>query len=319
MDRDRAQPDSLKRATEDALKAIIDPIVNIMVDSGITVPDFANIVRDRAVLNAAARFANETGRTSKSRISIVTGLPRSVIARVLGSSELPAPGPRGQHPARKVLDAWHRIPTFLSSDGTPAILPIFGSRISFERLVNKYSGGAPVRAMLDELTRIDAVERLSDQRVRAKSRVPIVSGLNKSAISALGERGRDLLESLTKNLRSTSSPLFEATAVITDADSEMLPLIRREVSQQGSSFISSIDALLNASRKKPRQMESGEIRSPRRVGVTIYYFEDNDDHRTGPSNSSVPNHRTNLRRAGKRGPGKRGLSSKDKTIRVGSK
>jgi transketolase C-terminal domain/subunit len=50
-----------------------------------------------------------------------------------------------------------------------------------------HSGGIPVRAMLDELIQIDAIEPLEDQRVRAKSRIPILTGLTKSAISGIGQ------------------------------------------------------------------------------------------------------------------------------------
>jgi len=75
-----------------------------------------------------------------------------------------------------------------------------------------HSRGIPVRAMLDELTQIDAVERLEDQRVRAKSRIPILTGMTGGAIEVIGERTRDLLDTLTNNLRRTSKPLFEGTA-----------------------------------------------------------------------------------------------------------
>ena len=58
-----------------------------------------------------------------------------------------------------------------------------------------------MRAMLDELTQIDAVERLAHQQVKAKSRLPILTGLTTSAIAAVGERCSDLLKTLTYNVR----------------------------------------------------------------------------------------------------------------------
>jgi hypothetical protein len=90
------------------------------------------------------------------------------------------------------------------------VLPIFGKRRSFEQLVALCGRGIPVRAMLDELTQLDAVERLPDQRVKAKSRIPIPTGLTVDAIAAIGERTGDLLETLS-NLRRTVEPVTDAT------------------------------------------------------------------------------------------------------------
>jgi len=296
----RIVSDPLRRATEDALRDVLDPLLNLMVDTGITVPDLTRIIRERAVRNATARFVKETGRASKSRVSIVTGLPRSVVARFIKSSDASTPNLRGQHPARKVLEAWHRSPRFLAPDGGPAILPIFGTRVSFEKLVQRYSGGVPVRAMLDELCRIGALEFLSEQRVRVKSREPTLIGLNKRAIGSIGERARDLLETLTKNLLNVGSPLFEATAVIPDADSSMLSSIRREVSQQGSSFIGNIDTLLTEARKVASDIQSDAGELPRRVGVTVYYFQEEAgvSYQTGARGKAI--RRTNLRRGVKK-------------------
>src|ERR1700733_8361715 len=150
-----------------ALKRVVDPLVDLMFDTGITVQEFSRLVRDRAVRSAAARIARESGRNSNSRVAIITGLARSEVARILEANE-PWFTARGeQHPARRVLAAWHDNQRFLATNGEPAVLPIFGKRKSFERLVAAaHSGGIPVRAMLDQLVQISAVEILPDQRVK---------------------------------------------------------------------------------------------------------------------------------------------------------
>ena len=183
--------DPLKEATVVAMKRLVDPLVDLMFDAGLTVHEFSQIVRERAVRTAARRVCKEIGRDSKSRVAIITGLPRSEVARILGSDDVSSGKRLGQHPARKVLAAWFDNPRFLAANGDPAVLPIFGKRRSFEQLVAMHSGGIPVRAMLDELTQLDAIERLTDQRVKAKSRIPILTGMTDSAISAIGERTRD--------------------------------------------------------------------------------------------------------------------------------
>jgi hypothetical protein len=262
-----------------------------MLDAGVTTGEFHHLIRDQAVRVASRRVFKQTGRKSKSRVAIMTGLPRSEVARILGkAAALPGTG-IDHHPARRILAAWFDNPRFLTPNGEPAVLPVFGKRRSFETLVSLHSGGMPVRAMLDELLQVDAIESLKDQRVRAKSRTPIITGITKSAITGIGERARDLLETLTKNARRTSQPLFEATSTVNDADPEMVSLVRREIAEYGESFINGANSILNRSRKTA---SSRKVAKKCRIGVTVYYFQDEPNEKLQSDVAAAP--RKNLRR-----------------------
>jgi hypothetical protein len=271
MTRQTPPRDQLKEATVAALRRIAGPMLDLVFDAGITVHEFTRLIRERAVWAAEARVAKESGRSSKSKVAIITGLPRSEVARILGSTDTSAANHQGQHPGRKVLSAWYDSPGFLSPSGDPAVLPIFGKRRSFERLVAMNSSGIPVRAMLDQLVQVNAVELLSGQRVRARARVPVFTGLTSSAIAGIGERATDLLQTLKSNLSSAPKPLFEGTAWTGDIEVAAVPLVRKEIAEQGATFIESANSLLNRSRTKPRRAS----RLPKcRIGVTVYYFQD---------------------------------------------
>jgi hypothetical protein len=274
--RRKPQPrDPIREATISALKHVVEPLLGLMFDAGVTVQELNYLVRDRAVRVATERVTSECGRNSKSRVAIMTGLPRSEVTKLLDSLDSLDSFPKtqlGQHPGRRVLAAWYENPRFLTATGEPAVLPIFGSGRSFEYLVSKHGAGIPVRAMLDELTQIDAVERLANQQVRAKSRVPILTGLTSSAITAVGERCGDLLQTLTNNVHRASPLLFEATALVCDADAEMVPVVRREIAEQGATFVNGASSLLKRSRSKPGGIPSTSIQKCR-VGVTVFYFE----------------------------------------------
>jgi hypothetical protein len=295
--------DPLKEATIAALKRMVDPLVDLMFDAGVTVHELGRIMRESAVRTAARRVLKETGRDSKSRVAIITGLPRSEVARILKSDDL-SPGHRlRQHPARKVLAAWFDDPRFLAANGDPAVLPIFGKRRSFEHLVAMHSRGIPVRAMLDELTQVDAVERLEDQRVRVKSRIPILTGTTGSAIAVIGERTRDLLDTLTNNLRS-SKPLFEATALADETDPETVSKIRREIAEQGANFINNANSLFNPPSMKAKRSVAKKP-AKYRLGVTVYYFEDDISRAMEPKTETIYQRRKNLRRQRRPAKGKR--------------
>ncbi len=295
MPRDPSHEDPIKEATVIALQSVLDPLLELIFDAGITVQEFNRLARARAVRIATERVAKENGRESKSRVAIMTGLPRSEVSRILNSLDYAAKTTSDQHRARRVLAGWYGNPRFLAANGDPAVLPIFGKKRSFEMLVEEYGGSIPVRAMLDELTQLDAIEHLDDQKIRAKARVPVMRGLTSRSIAAVGERSSDLLKTLGHNLRRGSQPLFEATAVIDDGDPDMVSVIRREIAEQGTDFINGATALLNRSQRK-RKATAVNSTAACRLGVTVFYFQDGtvaDDN--VPSVGSSPR-RKNLRR-----------------------
>jgi len=194
-----------------------------------------------------------------------------------------------------VLAAWYDNRRFLGANGDPAVLPIFGRRKSFERLVAIHSGGIPVRAMLDQLSQINAVEVLAGQRVKAMSRVPIFKGMTSTAIANVGERAGDLLATLTSNLRTKSNPLFEGTALLSDIDIGAVPLVRRQIAEQGAAFIDGATSLLARSRIEPRRLNLK--RYPQcRVGVTVYYFQEKLGSDDGSVTPIIQGRRKNLQR-----------------------
>ena len=286
--------DPIREATIATLQRIVDHLIILMFDTGVTVQELSHLIKDRAVRVATIRVAREIGRKNNSRVAIVTGLPRSEVRKILETAHaIPSP-PNTESAARRVLGGWFDDPRFLSRSGDPAVLPIFGRGRSFERLVSLYATGLPVRAMLDELVQIDAVEFCEEQIVRAKSRVPILKGLTTNAVTAIGDRCSDLLQTLTHNLRTSSTPLFEATAQTLEAETEALPLLRREIAAQGASLVNAASALMKGSMRKPGN-RSSQQRTKCRLGISVYYFEHNADVEDA-SGSIVVRRRKNLRR-----------------------
>jgi hypothetical protein len=88
----------------------------------------------------------------------------------------------------------------------------------------------------------------------------------------MSESVLDLLRTLSGNLRATTNPLFEETAVLNDVDIAAVPLLRRRIAEQGAAFIDGATSLLSRSRMKQRRPITKSAQC--RVGVTVYYFQD---------------------------------------------
>ena len=114
MQRKSQRGDPIREAAISALKHVADPLLELMFDAGLTVQEFNYLVRDRAVRTATNRVIKECGRNSKSRVAIMTGLPRSEVTKILELKDSASRTPLGQHPARRVLAAWYDNPRFLT-------------------------------------------------------------------------------------------------------------------------------------------------------------------------------------------------------------
>ncbi len=267
--------DPIREAALVAFSRLIEPILILLLDTGITASELNQIIRE-GLVSTARQIAASAGTSSKSHIAILCGLSRSEVARLLGTTGKSKSPRRPRHPLRRVLSGWHEDVAFLDQNGEPQVLSIFGPKKSLEKLVKKYGGGVPVRAMLDELTRINAVELLEGQRVKAKSRNPTSTGLSPESVSMIGEKGRDLLSTLIKNARGNGKPLFEATAWIDDPNASVVSMVRREIADQGGLFVDSIDSLLRRANTKQGRTHArdAETTSYSRLGVSAFYFEE---------------------------------------------
>lgn len=290
----RDQKEEVKEAALSALTSIFEQLLELVFETGVSVKETCYLLRACAVYIAERQMGRQSERPSKSRIAIMTGLPRSEVARALNSKRLRNSSRRVQQPTTRVLGAWFADPRFLANDGEPKILPIFGKRRSFEQLVREHGSGVPVRAMLDALTELKAVEVLPDQMLRAKSRIPIRAGLSAEAVTALGTRCSDLLRTLIANLnKKDHSPFFEAMTA-SEIDEILKPIVRRDLEKQLLSAVNSGSSILRRANLN-RRVKHLKRHGQQRVGIAVHYFEE-------PMTIAAPPEKTrrNLRRHVKR-------------------
>jgi hypothetical protein len=266
-----------------------------MFDIGITVSELNTTLRARAVQTASKRVLRASGRSSKSRVAVITGLPRSEISKILQPSHRDNKKNLSQHVLRRVLDVWFEQRKFVSKDGIPEVLPIFGNRLSFQAIVEKYGGGIPVRAVLDELLHIGVIELLPDQRVRARSRIARTAGdLTHQSVVIFGKKARDLLQTLANEARNRSEARFEATtsAIFSDIDEALRAT--NAIAAQTQSFIDRSSAVLKGERRQRSDVDQSSINYC--VGVTAYCFRQRLQDSTETSVGANLKTRKNLRR-----------------------
>lgn len=182
----------------------------------------ADLAKQVYVDVARTEFGIDGKKQTVSRISILTGLTRKEVQRLL--QEPPEPDARiteEYNRAARVMTGWVRDPDFGDGKGHPIPLKMEGKRASFSALVRRYSGDIPVRAVLDELLRVGAVKRLQDGRIGLPARGFISQKGLTHKVTILGSDTADLVETIEHNLyKSPTRPRFQRKVMYDNVPAE---------------------------------------------------------------------------------------------------
>ena len=235
---------------------------------------FIALVKQAYVQVAISDFAIPGRKQSVSRVALLTGLTRKEAQRL---SEMPDGSDvediERHNRAARVVAAWVRDRAFQDRDGAPALLPFDGGEGGYAALVRRYGGDVPARAMLDELLRVGAVERLDDGRIRLVERAYIPKNSDPDKLAILGADVANLVATIDHNLRpETGPPHFQRKVEYDNLPLEAIDEFR-EFSRTGSQrLIETMDDWLSRRDRDTNPDVRGTGRM--RAGVGIYYFEE---------------------------------------------
>ncbi len=262
----------MNKALTAALLRLLRPLVRLLLRNGISYGVFSDWAKWVYVDVAEREFTIPGRKQSISRVSVLTGLNRKEVARV---QKLEAPDnadeQRKFNRATRVISGWVRDPQFHDGDG-PGLLPLDGEK-SFSALVKRYSGDVPVRAVLDELLRVEAVECPTAASVRLKSRSYVAKGSDESKLNILGTDVAFLLDTLEHNLRDSGTNLrFQRKVAYDNLPADVLPQLRSLGGDKAQALLEELDRWLSQHDRdsNPEVVGSGR----KHAGFGIYYFEE---------------------------------------------
>ena len=275
------------QAINKALESLLRPLFRLLLRNGISYVAFEELTR-RTFVDVSIRDFGIPGRKpSVSRASVLSGLSRKEILRLL--SEPPAePSAEGDshNRAARVLTGWVRDAEFLGADGAPRPLDPEGDA-SFAALVKRYSGDMPARAVLDELMRVGAVQRQPDGRLRIVERAYVPRASTVEKLRILGADVADLIETIDHNVQhGATDPRFQRKVLYPSIPADALPAFRKLSAAQSQALLEKLDRWLAAHDTDTDGLPAGppsadpannppaDSTQPRaRVGLGIYYFE----------------------------------------------
>jgi hypothetical protein len=256
-----------------AVGRILKPLIRILLRSGMSYGTFADIAKKQYVEIARNEFPIEGRKQSVSRVSVITGLTRKEVSRVIGLNQAKdEQTPERYNRAVRVVAGWRRDTDFLDPEGNPMDLSISGIANSFQELVRRYSGDVPYRAILDELDADGSIERLGDNRVRLIHRAYLPKADESMKLNILGVDTAFLIDTIEHNLNvEHQSPRFQRKVLYDNLPTEALPKFRRLSSQAAQGLLEKLDKWLSSHDRDVNPKAGGTGRNT--AGVGIYYFE----------------------------------------------
>jgi hypothetical protein len=270
----KANPD-VRLVAKKALLRLFEPLVEFVLDSGLSPLELHSIIREAAVRTVAARQLEVAARINISGIAASTGIPRAEISRILklDTESSRAVVDRLQHSTNRILAVWHQDQKYTDPEGKPADLRMYGRGVTFDSLVKSNGRGIPTRAMLDELTRTGAAEVLPTRLVRAKAMVAVDYGITAQGIRSFGDRATELLSTMLQNMKTPDNPKFVASILESNIPPAIVPRFRKELADKGADFLADIrDSLI-------REVADGatkRVPHSKRLSITIFYHESPD-------------------------------------------
>jgi Family of unknown function (DUF6502) len=260
-------------ALRNAVLTLLRPLVRLLLRHGVPFAAFADMAKQVYVDVAMRDFALEGRRPTVSRASILTGLTRKEVQRLLAAPQDAHDAPAARHNrAVRVLTAWVRDADFLDVDKAPRALPLDGEH-GFAALARRHSGDMPARAVLDELLHMGAVRRREDGLIEPVARGYVPRGSPVEKLRMLGTDVADLIDTIDHNIDcAPDDPRFQRKVMYDGIPVDVLPAFRRWSATFSQALLEKLDRWL--AERDAAGSPSGPGVPRVRVGVGIYYFEE---------------------------------------------
>ena len=245
----------------------------MLIRNGVTFAEFSRSVKDIFIEECMKDGLANDRALSAGRISILSGIPRREIDRIVHEwSE--ADGDTDRHRVTRilrVLSDWSTDERYVGPYGWPLDIPFdspMQDGVSFSALVRRLRRGTSAAAMLDELIRVGAVRRLESGVIRLENRAYILEAQSNASLNQLSTAVSNVLQTVSYNMdvEREEDRWFERTVLADNGlSAKHLPYLAEFLKDRGSQFLEAIDAWMAA-----RHPAADEQRL--NVGVGVYMF-----------------------------------------------
>lgn len=273
----RGQGNSEKSVLASAALVAVEPLIDLLLDLGVTCPEAESLFRSMFLHKAKDRLKGYTLAEDPSdlSVSLLTGVHRNFVRTLLtGPPIIPVARSTRGRTVQRLIDGWQNDSRFLDKTGRPLELHLAGPEPSFKSLVTHFLPGMAPSLVLSQLRRMRLVENLADGRL--KFRAPDFQAYDATKLGSIGRLVRDFFESLLRGQgdQKTASVWFQVQVEVPSGE---ISLARERIRRAAETCSKKIVEL----RRRARKGDAGAHERVRRFAVVV--LEMRSDSRTGKS------------------------------------
>lgn len=255
------------------LRKVLKPLVRILFRSGVRFDEFSELLRGIYVEIVATDAAYSKSKVTTGRISILSGVPKRDVERLVSSDDwLKIPKPTDGLALAAILHRWHTDSAFQGPYGVPLELPLAGQGgRNFAELVS----GSPIpidpRSAFEQLLAAGVIARSGDTHVKVLSRSYVMpEALSPEMLEHFGRSMANLASTLHFNMtpNAKSKRLERSVSLGEGLPEEFYEEFDSYVRERGHAMLAEVDDWLAAVTRRPVQNPKARIAT----GISVYHF-----------------------------------------------
>lgn len=255
-----------------AVKNILYPFVHLLMRTGISFPQLAEILKEIYIDVADKQFQLEGKKQTQTRLSFLTGIHRKDVKR-LQHSQRDTNEPENISMGVKLVSHWIKNTRFLNDDGKPLLLPLKSETDpSFEELVKTVSKqDIRSRVVLDEWMN-QGIVQLNNNHVELLTEAYIPKESQNEKAFFLGHNVADHLSAASQNLFNDSPQFFERNVYYDDLSDDSISELQAMVAEHGMSFLKKLNQRASELKQADEQRQDDTKLSKQRINIGLYLF-----------------------------------------------
>lgn len=273
----KIETSDIKKTLAKVVVKMLNPLIKLLLRYDVSHSEFSELAKRSYVDVAYKYFIVPNRKKTINRVSVITGLSRKEVVRLAKLDHDAPPVTKGPlNRAVRVISGWLRDPDFLDNDAYPKVLPLRGDGITFQELVQRYSGDVTARAILDELIRTGAAERVQDFSVKLKHHGYIPQDNSEEKLEVTSTHVADLLNTCEHNIsvgEGADNRRFQRQVTYAEVPENVIREFQQLSHDKAMKLLLELNHWL-AQNKDRTTTDNHEIKG--RVGMGIYYLEERE-------------------------------------------
>ncbi|MEQ9519586.1 MAG: DUF6502 family protein [Parvibaculum sp.] len=270
-----------------AVRGLLRPLVRGLIKRGVQLPQLVEELK-ALYIDVAHDEAARHGRVTQSALSVMTGVHRKDVKRLMrewpAASSPPTPASLGS----KLAGIWMARDIYLEKDGTPKAL--FERRSdgspSFEELVEEVSRDVRSRAVLDDWLRLNVVSRRADGKIELNTDAFVSSDGEAEALHFFGRNLRDHVAAGLHNLDGVEPRYIDRAVFYPGLTPASVDKLRQLAGDLGAKAIRDVNR--EALQLSTRDRTHGDGGQRMTFGVYFYAEPPQDDEQARADTREVP-------------------------------